>query len=65
MRCHSTIIRVLAPLFNRTIGYIFSLPVGLSYFAGAWQEPALIKLAYAFEQAAQMRVPQHFLRQQI
>jgi len=42
-------------------GYIFGLPVGLSFFAGAWQEPTLIKLAYAFEQASNIRVPPQFL----
>ena len=42
-------------------GYIFGLPVGLSFFASAWQEPTLIKLAYAFEQASNIRVPPQFL----
>ena len=42
-------------------GYIFGLPVGISFFAQAWQEPVLIKFAYAFEQATQFRRQPRFL----
>ena len=42
-------------------GYIFGLPVGISFFAKAWQEPSLIKYAYAFEQAGKVRKPPQFL----
>jgi amidase len=42
-------------------GFIFGLPVGISFFAGAWQEPALIKYAYAFEQATQFRRQPRYL----
>ncbi|RPJ22944.1 MAG: amidase [Chloroflexi bacterium] len=42
-------------------GYIFGLPVGISFFAQAWEEPALIKFAYAFEQATQFRRQPRYL----
>lgn len=38
-------------------GFVSGLPVGLSFFAGAWMEPQLIELAYAYEQKTKVRRP--------
>lgn len=43
-------------------GYVFGLPVGISFFGGAWSEPKLIKYAYAFEQATKARQAPRFMR---
>ena len=44
-------------------GYVFGLPVGISFFGGAFSEPKLIKIAYAFEQATKARHAPKFLPQ--
>jgi len=45
------------PTISVPAGYVFGLPVNISFIAGPWQEGRLIRLAYAFEQAAQVRRP--------
>jgi amidase len=40
-------------------GFVFGLPVGVSFFGRAWAEMALIRIAYAYEQATRhRRVPE-------
>lgn len=49
------------PNINVTAGFIFGLPVGISFFGRAWSEPTLISIAYGFEQAAKARQSPRFL----
>ena len=50
------------PNITVPLGYVWGLPVGISFFAGAFQEPTLIKIAYAYEQATKVRIPPKFLK---
>jgi amidase len=42
-------------------GFVFGLPVGISFFGRAWSEPTLFKIAYAFEQTTKARKAPQFL----
>jgi len=49
------------PNINVTAGFMFGLPVGISFFGRAWSEPTLIRLAHSFEQATKVRQSPRFL----
>jgi amidase len=49
------------PNINVPAGFVFGLPVGISFFGRAWSEPTLIKIACAFEQHTKARKPPQFL----
>ncbi len=42
-------------------GFVFGLPIGISFYGRAWSEPVLLKIAYGYEQAAKVRTQPKFL----
>jgi amidase len=42
-------------------GFVHGLPMGISFFASAWQDARVLALAHAFEQAHSARRPPRFL----
>ncbi|MEO1525328.1 MAG: amidase [Planctomycetota bacterium] len=42
-------------------GQVYGLPIGLSFFGRKWDEPKLLRIAYAFEQATKHRRAPQFL----
>jgi amidase len=49
------------PIINVPMGNAFGLPVGISFYAGAFSEPKLIKLASGFEAVTHARQKPQFL----
>ena len=50
------------PNINVPAGFVFGLPVGISFFGRAWSEPVLLKIAFGFEQSVKARKPPQFLQ---
>ncbi|WP_242927282.1 amidase [Pontibacter vulgaris] len=50
------------PHITVPMGLVHGLPIGLSFFGGAYTEPQLISIAYAYEQASKNRVAPGFLK---
>jgi amidase len=59
----SSSIAAVAGYPNITVpaGYVYGLPVGISFFSSLFEEPKLLKIAYAFEQATKIRKSPNFL----
>src|SRR6266550_2933959 len=49
------------PNINVPAGFSHNLPIGISFFGRAFSEPALIRIAYAYEQATKHRKPPTFI----
>ncbi|HPI73789.1 MAG TPA: amidase [bacterium] len=49
------------PHITVPMGFVMELPLGFSFIAGAYQEPQLLAMAYAFEQAAPRRRAPKFI----
>ncbi len=43
------------PHITVPMGFVFGLPLGISFVGGAWSEPTLFRLAYGYEQATKHR----------
>jgi len=51
------------PHITVPMGKVHELPVGLSFISGAYTEPQLLALAYAYEQASKKREAPKFLKE--
>ncbi len=49
------------PNITVPMGFVGSLPVGISFFGEAWSEPTLLEIAYAYEQGTKHRKAPGFI----
>ena len=49
------------PSITVPAGFVYGLPVGISFIGAAWSEPTLIRLAHSYELATRHRVAPRFL----
>ena len=49
------------PHITVPMGLVFDLPVGISFLGQPYQEPELLAISYAYEQASKKRIPPKFL----
>ena len=59
--CSSPAARAGYPHVTVPGGFLFGLPVGVSFFGAPWSEPRLLGLGHAFEQATRHREPPKML----
>jgi len=50
------------PAITVPMGFVESMPVGITFFGRAWSEPVLIEIAYSYEQVTKQRkVPKYLV----
>jgi len=45
------------PAITVPMGFVDDLPVGITFFGKAWNEPLLLEIAYSYEQGTKHRIP--------